>query len=64
MKEKLNAAVHQLEGFWESKEDIANNWKMDHRYHPEMSDDERELLYDGWKEAVEATMSFKVRKKK
>lgn len=46
-------------GFWESREEIADNWKIDRTFEVEMEEDRREELYDGWKKAVKATMAFK-----
>ncbi len=46
-------------GFWESKEEIANQWKVDKTFESEINEDEREQLYDGWKKAVKATQAFK-----
>ncbi|MFW5742714.1 MAG: glycerol kinase GlpK [Spirochaetota bacterium] len=39
-------------GFWSGTHEIAKAWKLDRRFEPQMSDDERESLYAGWKEAV------------
>lgn len=47
-------------GFWDSKDDIANNWKLEKQFDPQMDDDERSKLYKGWKKAVEATQVFKL----
>ncbi len=46
-------------GVWESKEDIAKQWKMDRSFSPDMKEKERNELYSGWKKAVDATMTFK-----
>ncbi|WP_040956018.1 glycerol kinase GlpK [Virgibacillus sp. SK37] len=46
-------------GFWESKEEIAKQWKVDKTFTPELSDDTREKLYTGWKTAVKAAQAFK-----
>ncbi|EOB7802708.1 glycerol kinase GlpK [Staphylococcus aureus] len=46
-------------GFWESKDDIAKNWKLEEKFDPKMDEGEREKLYRGWKKAVEATQVFK-----
>jgi glycerol kinase len=48
-------------GFWSSREEIAKIWKVDRRFEPAMQEDHREKLYAGWKQAVEATMGFKVK---
>ena len=47
-------------GFWDSKAEIANRWKLDQAFEPEMDEKEREKLYKGWKKAVEATQVFKL----
>jgi glycerol kinase len=46
-------------GFWESQEEIANQWAVDRTILPKMSAENRNKLYDGWKKAVKATMAFK-----
>ncbi|CDO03227.1 Glycerol kinase [Oceanobacillus picturae] len=46
-------------GFWESKEEIANQWKVDTTFESEINEDEREQLYNGWKKAVKAAQEFK-----
>ncbi len=39
-------------GFWKSKEELAEKWSLAQRYEPQMSDEERNRLYERWKEAV------------
>ena len=39
-------------GFWSGTDEIAKAWKLDRRFEPQMSEDQRESLYAGWKEAV------------
>ncbi|AVQ99839.1 glycerol kinase [Oceanobacillus iheyensis] len=46
-------------GFWQSKKEIANQWKVDKTFESEINQDEREQLYDGWKKAVKAAQAFK-----
>jgi glycerol kinase len=46
--------------FWPSREDIARQWAVDRRFEPIMPEARREALYAGWKQAVEATMAFKI----
>ncbi|WP_164668127.1 glycerol kinase GlpK [Virgibacillus doumboii] len=46
-------------GFWKSKEEIAEQWKMDRTFEPDLSEEEREEYYDGWKKAVKAAQAFK-----
>ncbi len=40
-------------GFWESQEEIAEQWQLERTFEPAMSADERESLYAGWQKAVE-----------
>ncbi|HET6434081.1 glycerol kinase GlpK [Dyella sp.] len=47
-------------GFWGSREEIAQQWAVDRRFEPAMTDERRGALYDGWKQAVEATMGFRI----
>jgi glycerol kinase len=47
-------------GFWESREDIAQQWAMDKRFEPQMPEDQRESRYAGWQRAVKATMGFRI----
>jgi glycerol kinase len=46
-------------GYWDSQEEIAEQWAIDRSFEPEMPDDERSQLYGGWKKAVNAAMAFK-----
>lgn len=46
-------------GFWESQDEIAEKWRVEHTFKKELADDKREQLYSGWKKAVEATRVFK-----
>ncbi|MBM7632203.1 glycerol kinase GlpK [Geomicrobium sediminis] len=46
-------------GVWDSKDEIAKNWNMDRSFKPNMDGNERDDLYNGWKKAVDATMTFK-----
>ncbi len=39
-------------GFWQTAEEIAAQWAVDRTFTPQMSMDERETLYTGWKQAV------------
>jgi len=40
-------------GFWKSKGEIAQNWSMNRKFKPGMSDERRNTLYNGWKKAIE-----------
>ncbi|MGP4077321.1 glycerol kinase GlpK [Halobacillus sp. K22] len=46
-------------GFWETREDIADQWKVEREFEPTMKKEKREDLYKGWQKAVEATRVFK-----
>ena len=44
-------------GFWKSKGEIVQNWSINRKFRPQMLDEYREQLYNGWKKAVEKTKS-------
>ncbi|MCM3536394.1 glycerol kinase GlpK [Priestia endophytica] len=46
-------------GFWESRNEIAEQWDVEKAFEAKMEDEQRTKLYDGWKKAVEAAMVFK-----
>lgn len=46
-------------GYWESQEEIASQWNMDHAFTPNMDEERRADLYEGWRKAIKATMAFK-----
>ena len=45
-------------GFWADKDDIAQNWQLDHTFQPKMAAEKRQLFYEKWKRAVKAAQSF------
>ncbi len=47
-------------GFWESREQIAALWQVDRCFQPAMEESHREQLYRGWRDAVNATIGFRV----
>jgi glycerol kinase len=47
-------------GFWASRGDIARQWAVDRRFEPAMPSEQREVLYAGWQQAVQATLGFRV----
>ncbi|CUY00832.1 glycerol kinase GlpK [Staphylococcus epidermidis] len=47
-------------GFWDDKEDIRERWKIQTEFKPEMDEEQRQKLYNGWKKAVKATQVFKL----
>jgi glycerol kinase len=40
-------------GYWNSTDEIAENWKLERAFTPEMGEEERERRYERWLEAVE-----------
>jgi glycerol kinase len=45
-------------GFWNSLEEIASLWKLEKRFQPQCSEQERNRLYSGWLEAVERSKNW------
>ena len=45
-------------GFWNSPEDLRQNWRVARTWEPQMSADERARLYAGWLKAVQRTMHW------
>lgn len=45
-------------GFWKDKQELSQNWEMERTFEVQMTEDERERLYHGWKRAVRAAMAF------
>ena len=45
-------------GYWESISDLENNWVLDKKYEPKMTEDKRNALYTGWKEAVKRSLGW------
>jgi glycerol kinase len=46
-------------GYWKDKEEIAKQWNIDRTFTPDLTDEKRDDLYNGWKKAVAATRVFK-----
>ncbi|MFC7371520.1 glycerol kinase GlpK [Fictibacillus iocasae] len=46
-------------GFWKDRSEIAEKWKVERDFDVKMDEEQREDLYDGWKNAVTATRAFK-----
>jgi glycerol kinase len=47
-------------GFWESRQQIAQQRQVERTFAPQMPAEQRERLYAGWQRAVEATLAFSV----
>lgn len=45
-------------GFWESQDEIAQQWHIEATFTPTMSADQRETMYAGWKRAVERSKAW------
>jgi glycerol kinase len=45
-------------GFWQSRDELIDKWKLRRRYEPQMSAEERDRLYGRWKEAVERSKNW------
>jgi glycerol kinase len=44
--------------FWKSKDEITENWAVDKNFLPDMTDEKRDNLYNGWKRAVERSKDW------
>ena len=44
--------------FWKSKDEITANWAVDKNFLPDMTDEKRDNLYNGWKRAVERSKDW------
>ena len=47
----------QRAGVWPDMDGFADRWRVDRRFEPEMSGDERQRRYDGWQDAVSRTLT-------
>jgi glycerol kinase len=45
-------------GFWKDKDEVARQWKLDRVFDPVMSEEQREELYGGWKQAVQRSLAW------
>lgn len=46
-------------GFWQDTDELKHLISIGKRFDPEMTDDRRSHLYQGWQQAIKATMTFK-----
>lgn len=46
-------------GFWKHKDELAELWKREANFTNEMNQEERDSLYQGWQNAIQATRMFK-----
>lgn len=45
-------------GYWESREEIRENWQLEKEFMHEMSEEHREMLLKGWKKAVKCALAW------
>lgn len=45
-------------GYWEDREEIRKNWKIDRRFRPAIPSDQREQLIKGWRRAVRCALAW------
>jgi glycerol kinase len=45
-------------GFWKDLDDMRQNWRMDKRWEPRWSADQRDAAYRGWEKAVTRTLDW------
>jgi glycerol kinase len=45
-------------GFWTDLDDLRENWRMDKRWEPRWSADQRDAAYAGWEKAVKRTVDW------
>jgi glycerol kinase len=45
-------------GLWKSKGEISQNWSINRKFKPKINEDKRNILYNGWKKAVERSKNW------
>jgi glycerol kinase len=45
-------------GFWESQDDLLQNWGIDKQWEPKMEEEKRASNYKGWKKAIERSFDW------
>lgn len=45
-------------GYWKNKEDVLNNWQIDKVFEPDMSEDKRSEMLNGWRKAVKCVAGW------
>src|SRR6202012_3708066 len=48
-------AAGMATGFWDSEDEVRNNWAEDKQWKPQMDQDKRDEYYQYWKKAVTRT---------
>jgi len=45
-------------GYWTNFDELAKNWGEDKTWQPQMDSNKREMLYSGWKKAIDRTLDW------
>jgi glycerol kinase len=45
-------------GYWESFEDLIDNWGIDKTWNPKLAEEKREKYHKGWKKAIERSLNW------
>jgi glycerol kinase len=45
-------------GFWQSPDEIASQWKVEHKFEPQMSEDERKTKLSLWRRGIERSRNW------
>ncbi|MBV9690031.1 MAG: glycerol kinase GlpK [Ktedonobacteraceae bacterium] len=45
-------------GFWSGQQEVAEQWALDRSFEPQMSAEQRDELYNGWKKAVQRSLGW------
>ena len=45
-------------GYWKDQADILSNWQLDRRFDPQMGEEQRNQLLDGWHKAVQRALEW------
>ena len=45
-------------GFWQSRDELVDKWRLGRRYEPQMGEEERDRLYARWKDALERSKNW------
>ena len=45
-------------GYWKNTDDIISNWQVDCVFRPDMKEEKREGLLEGWHKAVKCTLGW------
>jgi glycerol kinase len=51
-------AAGLAEGVWSSVSELDSNWKVDRRFEPNMTEDQRQALVNRWRQAVERSLDW------